>query len=259
MKKARIAIIGGTGFDEGFLKGEQTRLGTPYGPSPTLTLGRIDGQDVVFLPRHGEGHKLPPHKINNRANIFALHSLGVERILTTNAVGALNPKYKPGDIIIPSDFIDFTRSRQFTFYDDAPVTHVDVSTLYCPELREIMFKAAKKLTENVWINAVYLCTEGPRYESPAEIRMFRTLGCDVVGMTGIPEAILAHELEMCYATVCFASNMAAGMQERVSAEEVVEKSKLVEKIVEGTLKETIANIHKKRSCSCSNALEGARV
>lgn len=259
MKKVRLAIIGGTGFDGNFLKGTKTRLGTPYGPSPTLTIGKIGDQDVVFLPRHEEGHKLPPHKINNRANIFAIHSLGVERILATNVVGALNQKYRPGDIAIPSDFIDFTRSAQQTFYDEAPVTHVDVSALYCPELRKILFEVARKRMENVWAGAVYVCAEGPRYESPAEIRMFRTFGCDIVGMTGLPEAVLAHELAMCYATMCFVSNMAAGMQERISAEEVVEKSKVLESTVGRILKEAVASIPKKRSCSCSNALEGARV
>ena len=259
MRKVRIAIIGGTGLGEDFLEGTKTRLGTRYGPSPMLTIGKINDKDIVFLPRHGEGHTLPPHKINNPANIYALHSLGVERIIATNVVGALNPTYKPGDFVIPNDFIDFTKSRQSTFYEDAPVTHIDVSTLYCPELRELMFKAAKKQSENVWTDAVYVCTEGPRYDSPAEIRMFRTVGCDIVGMTGIPEAILAHELEMCYATICLVSNITAGMQEKVSAEEIVEKSKAHKDAAKRLLKEAIANIPSKRNCSCSNALEGARV
>lgn len=259
MKKVRIAVIGGTGLDDGLVEGVKTRLGTRYGPSPVLTIGRLGGKDVVFLPRHGEGHALPPHRINSPANITALHSLGVERILATSVVGALNPEYKPGDIVVPRDFIDFTRSRRSTFYDDAPVTHIDVSELYCPELREIMVKTAKNRVENMWADAVYACTEGPRYESPAEIRMFRILGCDIIGMTGIPEAVLAHELEMCYATVCLVSNMAAGMQRKVSAEEIVEKSKILKDAVKGILKETIANIPNKRSCSCSNALEGTRV
>ena len=259
MKKARIAIIGGTGFNNGFLRGMNTRVGTRYGPSPMLTIGKIGGKDIIFLPRHGEGHTRPPHRINNRANIFALSSLGVERILATSVVGAINPKYKPGDIIIPRDFIDFTKSRPFTFYDEAPVTHIDVSTLYCPELREILSKTAKKRSETVWADAVYLCTDGPRYESPAEIRMFRTLGCDVVGMTGIPEAVLAHELEICYATICFVSNMAAGMQKRILAEDLTKKSKAFEDIIGRILKETVTNIPNKRNCPCSNTLEGARV
>lgn len=259
MRKARIAIIGGTGFDDGCIEGFKSRIGTPYGPSPTLTVGKIDGKDVVFLPRHDVGHKIPPHMINNRANIFAIHSLGVERILATNAVGAMNPKFRSGDIVIPHDFIDFTRSGYHTFYDYTPVTHVDVSTLYCPELREIMIKAAAKRITKPWAEAVYLNTAGPRYESSAEVRMFRTLGCDIVGMSGISEAVLAHELEMCYATLCFVTNMAAGMQSKISTEEVTQKGKGLELIIGDVLEETIVNIPKKRSCPCSNALEGARV
>ncbi len=259
MKKVRLAIIGGTGLSGDFIKGTKTRLGTPYGPSPTLTLGKIGGSDIVFLPRHDEEHKFPPHKINDRANIFALHSLGVERIIATNIVGALNPKYRPGDIVIPSDFIDFTKLRPRTFYDEAPVTHVDVSALYCPELRNVLSEVAKKRVKNVWTGAVYACIEGPRYESPAEARMLHTLGCDAVGMTGLPEAVLAHELEMCYATICFVSNMAAGMQEKISAEDTVEKSKIFESTVGEILREVIADVPKRRNCPCSSALEGARV
>ena len=259
MITARIAIIGGIGFDSNFLEGTNKRLGTRYGPSPILTIGRISGKNVVFLPRHGKRHTLPPHRINNRANIFTLHSLGVERILATNVVGAINPKYEPGDVVIPNDFIDFTKSRPFTFYDDAPVTHVDVSEVYCPELRKIISQAAEKCDETVWTNAIYLCTEGPRYESPAERRMFRTFGCDVVGMTGIPEAVLAHELSMCYATICLVSNVATRTQERISAEKIVEKSKTFKKTMRGILKETIKSISNKKTCACANSLEGARV
>lgn len=255
------AILTDTRFKE--LKkardGIQTRIGTPYGPSPTLTISRMGGEDVIFLPRHGEKHTLPPHKINNRANLFALHSLGVERILATNVVGSLDPKYKPGDLVIPNDFIDFTRSGYITFYNEAPITHIDFSSLYCPELREIMLNAAKKQMKKVWSKAVYICTDGPRYESPAEIRMFRILGCDIIGMTGMPEAALAHELEMCYATMCFVSNIAAGIQKRVIAEKVVEKSKAFESEIVKILKETIVNIPKKRRCSCSKILEGSRI
>lgn len=257
MQKVRIAIIGGTGFGVPF-RGTKTRLGTPYGPSPVLTIGKIGGKDLVFLPRHGEGHVVPPHRINDRANIFALHSLGVERIIATNVVGAVNLEYKSEEIVIPSDFIDFTKSRRSTFYDEAPVTHIDVSTLFCSELRQTIFNSAKKL-KNLHTDAVYACMEGPRYESPAEIHMLRTLGCDIVGMTGIPEAILAHELEICYATICFVSNMAAGIQKRISAEEIVEKSKILQMVVGKIIKETIINIPQKRNCLCSKTLEGARV
>lgn len=259
MRKAEIAIIGGTGI-ENFLQEEtKKRIGTPYGPSQVITFGKIDAKNVAFLPRHGEKHAVPPHKINYRANIWSLHILKVERILATSVVGAINLEYKVGDLVIPSDFIDFTRFRPHTFYDNAPITHVDISKLYCPELREILLGSAKRRINRIWDDAVYLCTDGPRYESPAEIRMFRSFGCDIVGMTGLPEAILAHELKMCYTTLCFISNMATGIQRRLFAEEVMEKGRKIGNLIKEIFKETVAKIPRKRDCLCSSALEGARV
>lgn len=259
MITARIAIIGGTGSWSKIFTGTKIRVGTPYGPSPTLTIGKIGDKDVVFLPRHGSQHTFPPHMINNRANIFALHHMGVERILASNTVGAVNPKIMPGDIVIPNDFIDFTKSHPVTFYDEGPVTHIDVTSIYCPELRQIIADSVETQGETMRNNAVYGCTEGPRYESPAEIRMLRTFGCDIVGMTGIPEAVLAHELEMCYAAICFVSNMAAGLQEKISTEEVVENTKIFERSLRKILNQAIVNIPRKRSCACANTLEGTRI
>lgn len=259
MKKTRIGIIGGTGFSSPIEEGTKIRVGTPYGPSPTIMIGNFGGKEIAYLPRHGEKHTLPPHMINYRASIWALHSLGVERVLATNSVGAVNAKYKPGDLIIPVDFIDFTRSRNHTFYDEAPVTHIDVSTSYCPELREILSKAADNKVNRVWHNAIYLCTEGPRYESPAEIRMFRKLGGDVVGMTGVSELVLARELEMCYAALCFVTNMAAGLQERLSAELIAEGGRNQGNILQEILREVVEYVPWKRSCLCPRTLEGTRV
>jgi len=256
--KTRIAIIGGTGLEESFTEGTKTRVGTPYGPSPILTLASVGSKDVVFLPRHGEKHTIPPHRINYRANIWALHSMGVERILASNAVGAVNPAIRPDDLVIPSDFIDFTRLRATTFYDEAPVTHVDVSNVYCPELRRILSEITKQEGVKVHGEGIYLCTEGPRYESPAEIRMSRNWGCDVVGMTGLPEAVLAHELGMCYASLCYVTNMAAGMGARLSAEEISSRGKVTNKFQRVVLKAAEAT-PRKRSCHCSESLEGARV
>jgi 5'-methylthioadenosine phosphorylase len=256
---ARIAIIGGTGSWHKSLTGTKIRVGTPYGPSPTLIIEKMGENDVVVLPRHGIQHAFPPHMINNRANVFALHHIGIERILAVNTVGAINAKMKPGNIVIPNDFIDFTKSQPVTFYDDGPVTHIDVTSVYCPELRRIIADSAETQGKTVWNDAVYGCTEGPRYESPAEIRMLRTFGCDVVGMTGVPEAILAHELAMCYASICFVSNRAAGMQEKISTEEVVENTKLFERSLRKIINQSIVNIPRKRSCTCANALEGARI
>ena len=257
--KTRIAIIGGTGLEDAFLEGTKTRIGTPYGPSPILTLASVGSKDIVFLPRHGEKHTTPPHTINYRANIWALHSLGVERILASNAAGAVNPDLRPGDLVVPSDFIDFTRLRATTFYDEPPVTHIDVSDAYCPELRGVLAKTAEQESIKVHDRGTYLCTEGPRYETPAEIRMFRCWGCDVVGMTGLPEVVLAHELGMCYASLCYVTNMAAGMEARLSAEEISSAGKTMSGRLERILLKVVEATPRKRSCRCSEALEGARV
>jgi len=256
-KKVKVAIISGTGFEGLFKNTKQLHVGTPYG-IPTLHIGKINGKNVIFLPRHGLNHSVPPHRINYRANIYALYKMGVERILATNAVGAINLNFKPGDIVVPHDFIDFTKFRSVTFFDDAPVTHIDVSQPYCPELRNLLISAAERLGLHVWDRAVLVCTEGPRFETPAEIKMFRNLSCDIVGMTGIPESVLARELEMCYASICYVSNMAAGVQKRLTAIEVSKVSRDIVPKIEQVLIETIKTLPYKRSCSCANALKDAR-
>jgi 5'-methylthioadenosine phosphorylase len=261
LEKASIAIIGGTGFEGLFKVSEQLRLGTPYGIAPPLSLGKIEDKTVVFLVRHGPNHAVPPHRINYRANIYALHEMGVERIIAVNAVGAINRDFKPCDIVVPHDFIDFTKLRNTTFYDNAPVTHIDVSQPYCPELRKLLVETARKIGFSVWDRAVLVCTEGPRFETPAEIEMFRRLGCDVVGMTGVPEAVLAKELEMCYAAFCFVSNMAAGIQERLTPLEVTKVSKEIMPKLEQVLIETVKalSLSREGNCSCANALGNARI
>jgi 5'-methylthioadenosine phosphorylase len=260
LEKVKIAVICGTGFERLFKDAEQLRLGTLYGIAPPLSIRKIDDKRVAFLPRHGPTHSIPPHGINYRANICALYDLGVERIIAVNAVGAINRDLKPGDIVIPHDFVDLTKHRIATFYDEAPVTHVDVSQPYCPEMRKLLIEIARKLDLRVWDKAVLVCTEGPRFETPAEIEMFRRLGCDIVGMTGIPEAVLARELEMCYATVCFVSNMAAGIQERLTPFEVHKVSKQIMPRLEQVLIETVRALPLKRNgnCPCADALRNAR-
>jgi 5'-methylthioadenosine phosphorylase len=261
LKKAEIAIIGGTGFEKMFANTEKLRVGTPYGIPPPLFTGKIGEKNVVFLPRHGPEHAIPPHKVNYRANIYALHQLGVERIIAVNAVGAINKDFKPSDIVVPHDFVDFTKNRPKTFYDEAPVTHIDVSQPYCPEIREALIGCAEKLGLRLWNRAVLVCTEGPRFETLAEIEMFRRLGFDVIGMTGVPEVVLARELEMCYAALCFVSNMAAGMQERLTPKEVYDISRKVQPRIEQILIETVKAlaVERRGKCPCANALKDARL
>ncbi|MEM2093734.1 MAG: S-methyl-5'-thioinosine phosphorylase [Candidatus Bathyarchaeia archaeon] len=259
MKKSRFAIIGGTGLEEYFPEEGGFRIGTPYGPSAPIFLLEDPSKDVVFLLRHGKKHSIPPHKVNYRANIWALNSLGVERILASNAVGAIDETFKVGDFVVPSDFFDFTKSRVSTFYDEAPVTHVDVAGLYCPELRSTLLEASKSIGSIAHAGGVYLCTDGPRYESPAEIRVFKSWGCSVVGMTGIPEGVLARELGICYASLCYVTNMAAGIGGHVSAEEVAVIGRETGRRVYKVLLRALDLVPKRRGCSCSNSLEGARV
>ena len=260
MEKSKLAIIGGTGFEKMFRNAEQLRVGTPYGVVPPLSIGRIHDKEVVFLPRHGPTHSVPPHRINYKANIYALHALGVKRIIAINAVGAMNRDFKPGDIVIPHDFIDFTKLRSTTFYDETPVTHIDVSQPYCPEIRKLLFETVKRFELHAWEKAVLVCTEGPRFETPAEIEMFRRLGCDIVGMTGIPEAVLAKEMEMCYAAICYVSNKAAGIQERLTQTEVSKMARQIMPKLEEALIETIKALPVERgnNCLCASALKDAR-
>jgi 5'-methylthioadenosine phosphorylase len=261
LKKPKIAIIGGTGFRDFLKNAKELRLKTRYGEAAPVRVGKIDSKEVTFLCRHGPSHSRPPHKVNYRANIYALYDLGVERVIAVNAVGAINRKFKPGDVVIPHDFIDFTKLRSTTFYDEAPVTHIDVSQPYCPEMRKLLIEKTKKTGLRVWDEAVLVCTEGPRFETRAEIEMFRRLGCDVVGMTGIPEAVLARELEMCYVSFCFVSNMAAGVQEQLTPFEVSKVSRKIMLQLEQALTDTmkVLPMLRKGNCPCADALRNAKV
>jgi len=255
----RLAVIGGSGLEQLVQGSRELRVGTPFGPAPPVSIGTVGRQEVAFLPRHGSSHELPPHKVNYRANIHALKQLGVERIIATNAVGSINPEYRPGDIAIPIDILDMTKSRATTFYDGPPVTHVDVSEPYCPEVRKALIESSKGVRTKAWSDSVMAATEGPRYETPAEIRMLHKLGADIVGMTGAPEAFLARELEICYATVCFISNRAAGQQEKLSAVEVMEIGRIVMPEILEVIRKAVHTVPTMRKCSCSKATEHAKV
>jgi 5'-methylthioadenosine phosphorylase len=255
-EKVELAVIGGTGLETLLKTSEQVYVGTPFGLPSAIFICEVDDKRVAFLPRHGPQHSVPPHKINYRANIYALHNLGVQRIISTSAVGAINLNFLPGDLAIPHDLVDLTRSRAFTFYDESPVMHVDMSTPFCPETASFLVKAAKKFPR-AWDRSVLACTDGPRYETPAEIEMLRRMGCDIVGMTVSPEAFLARELEMCYAIVCLVTNMAAGIQKRLTTSEVTAMAKEKMPIIQQMIKELIINLPHERHCPCESALRDA--
>ena len=255
----RVAVIGGSGL-EALLQGSRlVREDTPFGPAPPISIGMTGKEEVAFLPRHGPKHDLPPHKVNYRANLYALKHIGVERIIATNAVGGINSEYSPGDLAIPEDILDMTKSRHSTFFDGAPVTHIDLSQPYCPELRKVLMDSSKETEAKTWTNSILVSTEGPRYETPAEIRMFGLLGGDIVGMTGAPEAFLARELQMCYSALCFISNRAAGKQEKLSATEVVQVGRRMMPHILTILERTIENTPIPRKCACSKSIDEAQV
>jgi 5'-methylthioadenosine phosphorylase len=234
-------------------------MGTPYGIPAALFLGKIEGRTVVFVRRHGLKHDIPPHKINHRANIDALHQLGVKRIIATNAVGAITKTFRPRSMAVPHDFIDFTDDRSVTFHESTPVMHVDMTQPYCPEMRKTLIEAARRNNIRTSDRAVLLCTSGPRFETPAEVEMFRRLGVDLIGMTGAAEAVLARELGMCYATVCLVTNMAAGLQKRLTMREVVKNAVKIRPIAEKLLSEAVRTIPHNRACHCAHALENAGI
>ncbi len=213
-----IAIIGGTGLTSlpGLSIDEERIVSTPFGDtSAALIKGKLNKQSIIFLARHGSGHTIPPHKVNYRANIYALKKAGAETIIAINAVGGINPSLKPAQLIIPDQIIDYTSGREMSFFDgaDTPVIHVDFTEPYCAALRTRLLDAADLCGIRLARTGVYGVTQGPRLETAAEIKRMAADGCDIVGMTGMPEAVLAKELECCYASISVIANLAAGLGE----------------------------------------------
>ncbi len=198
---------------------EPREVNTPYG-TVLVRVGEIVGQPIACMARHGEDVTLPPHRINFRANVWALAELGCTAVLATNAVGSLRPSLRPGDFCVPAQILDFTVARPRTFFDDELVA-VDFTDPYCPRLSTELVRACEDVGCQATAGLVYACMEGPRFETAAEIKMLRTLGADLVGMTAMPEAALAREKGLCYVSICVVTNLAAGIEgHHPSGEEV---------------------------------------
>ncbi len=228
---------------------ETLTVETKYGSIP-VEISSIGTHNVLFINRHGPSANLPPHKINYRGNIEALAVSHVDCILSVGTVGSLNKQMKPGDIVVPHDFIDFTTSRHSTFFDEKRV-HVDMTNPYCPLIRKQLLTAAKKIHSlTVHDHGVYLATEGPRLETVSEIQFFSQFA-DVVGMTGVPEVILAREKGICYASLCLVSNMAAGLQNELPTDEIKKMYKQKQLHLSKILESTILHLEKKRKCHCA--------
>lgn len=252
VKNVEVAVLGGVGFNS-YRDFESRAVQTPYG-EVTAYLTGIRGKGVAVIPRHAGKNHIPPHRINYRANVWAVHALGAERIISTNSVGSMRG-HPVGSFVVLDDFIDFTRNRPSTFYDDSTV-HVDVSEPYCPEIKAGLKNALEK-QGHPYTEGVYACTEGPRFETRAEIRMMSQFA-DVVGMTGIPEVTLAKELSLCYASLAIITNQACGMStQKLTADEVTEVVGKAQAAIFEILSDAIENIPKTRSCRCRSAREGA--
>jgi len=251
-------IIGGTGvYDPGLLTDVQTKkVETPFG-DVEVDIGTYNDRRVAFIPRHGKKHSLPPHRINYRGNIAALKLLGVNHVLATAAVGSLNSGYEPGVFVLCHQFIDFTKNRITSFYDGpGKVVHIDFTEPYCPDGIKAASKAAKKLGYPLQGGATYVATEGPRFETPAEIQMYRLLGGDLVGMTGVPEVILAREACMCYNSIALVANFAAGISPTpLSHQEVLDMMAANLPQLKSLLLETVLMLPVQKSCRCCQGIE----
>jgi 5'-methylthioadenosine phosphorylase len=253
-----IGIIGGSGLYNLITIEESKMIDTPFGiPSAEIEIGDFNGKKVAFLPRHGKKHNIPPHMVNYRANIWALHSIGCDEILGINAVGSLKEELKPGDVVIPDQYIDFTKNRKLTFYDGPEVIHISLADPFCPRINKELSSVSKKHGDT-HDQGTYVVIEGPRFSTRAESKMFRQFG-DIIGMTLVPEINLADELGMCYSLIANVTDYDVWSDKPVEASEVIkilkENEEKTQKIIADFLK-----IHsEQRTCECKNRLENARL
>jgi len=262
MAEAKIGIIGGSGlFKMEEITGvKRLKLNTPFGePSDAIVLGNLEGVKVAFLPRHGEGHRIGPSELPARANIYALKHLGVERIISISAVGSLKEEIEPLDIVIPDQLIDRTRGRSSTFFSDGIVAHVAFAEPFCPLMSQILFEAGKKVGSKVRKGGTYLVIEGPQFSTRAESQLYRSWGADVIGMTALPEAKLAREAEICYATLAFVTDYDCWRPayEWVTTDMILANIHKCIDTVKRILKLLIPSIPQVRDCICASALKDA--
>lgn len=261
MSPAKTAVIGGSGlYRLGLL--EQARpveVHTPYGlHSSGLTVGEVAGRKVAFLPRHGLSHRLPPHRVPYRANIWALRELGVERVVAVSAMGGLRPDYEIGDLVLPDQFIDWTRGRQATFFDGPKVVHTSMADPFCQELRGLLAEKAEAAGFRVHRQGTALTFEGPRFSTRAESRMFReVLGAELLSMTQVPEVVLAREFGMCYASCAVVTDLDVWGAEPVRADEVTQVMREAEPKLAELLSRAIPKIPERRNCGCAEAVRAA--
>ncbi len=259
MDKAEIGIIGGTGvYNSGLLEEPNIiEVKTPYGrPSDRITLGLYEGRRVAILPRHGSDHTIPPHKINFKANIYALKGLGIKRVLATAAVGSLNKDFKAGDVVIPDQFIDWSKTVH-SFYEGPKVYHISMADPFCQELRNILIRASKDLGIATKEKGTYLKIDGPQFSTRAASCMYRQFA-DIIGMTVVPEAILAREQELCFAAIATVTDYDVWADKPVSIDAIKKVMTQNTDNTKSILTKAIKEIPKERVCECKDALKGAQ-
>lgn len=257
-----VGVIGGSGLYQmaGLENVREVRVSTPFGPPSDLYVrGDLKGTEVIFLPRHGRGHRLLPTEVNFRANIFGMKKLGVERIVSVSAVGSLQEEIAPGHVVIPDQFIDRTTQRPSTFFGKGIVAHVSLADPFCPELSETLARAAREDGAKVHHKGTYLCMEGPQFSTRAESRLYRSWGADVIGMTNLQEAKLAREAEICFTTLALATdydcwNEAVG---DVEIERVLAVLKQNVDLAQRIIRRVLSRLPERRSCGCADALKDA--
>lgn len=257
-----VGIIGGSGLYEidGLENIEEIQVETPWGePSDTLISCVFEGTRLVFLPRHGRGHRLLPSEINYRANIHAMKQVGAEWIISVSAVGSMKETIAPGHIVIPNQFIDNTRNRESTFFGDGIVAHVSMADPVCDNLSKVLFEASLDEGATVRMGGTYVCMEGPQFSTRAESEIYRKWGVDVIGMTNMPEAKLAREAEICYSTLALSTDYDCwhDSHDSVNVGDVIEILSSNVNLAKKIIKRAVTMINTERTCNCPNALKDA--
>lgn len=257
-----VGVIGGSGlYDIDGLKDVQhIDVETPWGkPSDQILTCSLGNIRIAFLPRHARGHKLLPSEINYRANIYAMKKLGVEWIISVSAVGSMKEKIAPGHVVIPNQFIDWTKNRVSSFFGEGIVAHVSMAEPVCPLLSQVLFDASLDEGATVHMGGTYICMEGPQFSSKAESELYRSWGVDVIGMTNMPEAKLAREAEICYSTIALSTDYDCWNEEHahVNVEDIVSILKQNAELAKKIIKNAVLSIEQDRNCTCSKALKDA--
>jgi 5'-methylthioadenosine phosphorylase len=261
---AKIGVIGGTGlYDiEGLTDIKEVNVDTPFGkPSDAIVVGKVGGLGIAFLPRHGKGHRISPTEVPSRANIYALKSLGVEFIISSNSCGSFKEELRPGHLLVPDQIIDRTRQRQSTFFGEGIVAHIQFADPFCPVLSQIVYQSAREAGATVHRGGTFIAMEGPAFSTRAESRLYRAWGADVIGMTVLPEAKLAREAEICYASIACITDYDSwhDTNETVTVEAILTTMRNNIDFAKKTIRMAAGRVPEKRDCACASALGPALV